>query len=126
MGPGNLDERGARSFKFHASVTPATVYPWGEALSVANDGTTQAAMFELTSRYPVSMSHLAGDGVETDVTLAYTPIDSAGADTHHIAHRDGVEEVLTSITPATKTTVFSSAIAADAHGTVFYEHLVTG
>ena len=122
LGPGQLANRDGRSFRFRVSVSPASVYPWIEALSLANEGVTEASIIEWTSENPISMTTARGDTVKTDVILDNTPVDDDPTETHHIVYRDGVTEVADSITPATKTVVLSPNLDADEYAVVVYEH----
>lgn len=124
LGPGALNQRDERVFNFRVSVSPATMYPWGDAFTIPNEGVTEASILELTSANQLSMHTAEGDTVFTDIILDHTPIDDDPAFTHHDVYRDGVTEVLTSITPATKTCVLGTNLDADEVAVVVYEHVV--
>ena len=47
--------------------------PWGESFTVANHGTTRAAVYEYYSDYRHVLHTHIGDGSDTSFTLGYTP-----------------------------------------------------
>ena len=73
QGRTGITEQGVHVAKFSCIVNPSDVWPWGEALTIAVDGDTQADGVEWFSENRVSMHAFAGDAADVAITLTYEP-----------------------------------------------------
>jgi len=124
VGPQGVNQRGENNFRYHVVVRPTDTYPWGEALSLSNEGTTGAVMFEWTSEYRVTMDTIVVAAATASITLAYTPaMDDVAAGNGILMYVNGADysASLTSVTPATKAVAFTATSQDDDIGVVIYE-----
>lgn len=78
LGISTLTERAELNARLSLTIQSADRYPWGELLSLANEGATEALIIPFTSDYFVDLHAFVGDGTTDDVVLEHTP---AGSDT---------------------------------------------
>ena len=124
VGPQGVNMRGENIFRYHVVVRSTDTYPWGEALSGANEGTTGAVMFEWTSEYRLSMDTIVLEAATAQITLSYTPgmttITSGSGILMYVNGADYSANLLT-VTPSTKVVTFTATSQADDIGVVMYE-----
>lgn len=126
LGPSTINERGEINSRLSLTVQMADTYPWGEALSLANQGATEALMILMGSDYWIDVDVLVGDGTEKDIVLAYEPVGNHTADPARVmVYKDGVPlEPTTDFTVdlETKTVTLTAAPTAGSVVVVWYEH----
>ena len=125
LGPGSVNEQGAATFRFSVAVTHWGIYPWGESLTTAAEGATEAAMVEMTSDNWLLIHTFVGDNTATSFTVDETP---AGDDTSDCVQcwKDGVLAAPTTaftVVTATKTITPVTKPAAAEKWVVLYEVL---
>jgi hypothetical protein len=70
-------ERTNATYLYDIVSNKASVHPWGEAMSVLNDGTLKMPAFRFTSPYRTRFQRWTGNGVLTTFTLAEEPVPNA-------------------------------------------------
>ena len=123
MGVTGLNMRGENIARFHAIVSPSALYPWGESLSIANEGTGRAVMLEWTTENKVSLDTIHLGAATTSIVLARTPaMSTVTAGSGILLWVNGTAEALLTVVPATKTATFAAQSAGDI-GVVAYEYI---
>ena len=79
LGPGGL-RTGANALtnRYGVIAVRTDTYPWGEAFTNANQGTTGAVMIPFWTENRVALHTHMGDGADTTFTLTYTPAAADG------------------------------------------------
>jgi len=116
VGPQGVNQRGENVFRYHVVVRPIDTYPWGEALSTANEGTTGAVIIEWNSENKVSLDTIKVAAATAQITLAYTPaMTTVTANSGLIAYKNGASysASLLTVTPATKVVTFTATAQDD-------------
>lgn len=78
MARDGFQERAPAAFRYKVQVNAVDQYPWGLALSEANNGTTESSGFYVTSENRIAIHAFTGDGIETAFNLDYTPAEASG------------------------------------------------
>lgn len=110
LGPGGISERNPHVSRYSAVIDPSSNYPWGTALSVANNGATALDVFEFFAENRVGIHVYVGDSTNgTDGTATFT-LDYKPAGDHStdkvMVWKDGVLQTATThytVTTATST-----------------------
>lgn len=125
LGPTSIADVSERSWRYEVVVNPTSKYPWGELLTLENDGCTRASLFETTSEYWPDIVVAYGDDALTSVTLPYEP---AGDETTNKTQAwiDGTTKALDSVDTATKLVSWTTALAAGEKMALLYEHEQSG
>jgi len=125
LGPSTFNERGEINARLAVTIQSADKYPWGEALSVANEGVTNGVMIPFTSDYWVDIHAFVGDGSTTTVTLDHTPAgDGTGTPARVLVWKNGTALTVTSdftVNTSTKVVTFVTAPAAGDKVIIWYE-----
>ncbi len=117
------EEVAAADWPYTGTPQLAAKYPWGLAFSTSNNGATRATKARLTSRYPLTMHTLVGNGAVTAMNLDYSP---ASDDTGFVVKvfRDGVELTKTTdftVNPGLKKITLNSIPTAGQKVVALYE-----
>jgi hypothetical protein len=122
LGPAGLTMRGENLARYHCIVSPTSLLPWGESMSLDNEGTTRAPILEWISEYKLSIDTIALEAATAQITLAYTPaMDAVTAGSGILGFSDGSPITLTSVDPGTKVVDFTGP--GESTGVFLYEHL---
>ncbi len=125
LGPSTLNERGEINARLSVVIQSADKYPWGEALSITNEGVTGGVIIPFTSDYWVDLHAFVGDGSATTVTLDHTPAgDGTGTPARVLVWKNGTALAVTTdftVNTATKVVTFTSAPAAGDKVEIWYE-----
>lgn len=110
QGRGGISNKNPHTSRYSAVIDPSDAYPWGLALSTANNGATTLDVFEFTAEHRVAMHVYVGDSTNgtdgtTSFILDHTP---AGDDTTNkvMAWKNGTAMTKTThftVTPSTRT-----------------------
>lgn len=121
LGLQGVNMRGENIARFRAMVRATDLYPWGEAIDEADEGSTSVPIFEWTSENKVSMDTIHLGDATTEITLSYTPAMSAvDAGNGILFYVNGTATALTGVTPGTKVATFAAQSQGDI-GVVVYE-----
>lgn len=108
------------TYSFDVTVDRSTKTPWGDTLSIANDGTTQSSGKLFWSENRVSMHAFKGNASLTNFAVTYTP-SSAVLNTKNLVFKNGTKQT-TGVTISGKTFTFGAAPANGDNVVVVYEH----
>jgi hypothetical protein len=123
LGVTGLNMRGENIARYHVIVSPSALYPWGEALSLANEGTGRAVMLEWTSENKITLDTIHLGAATAEITLARTPaMDTVDAGSGILLWVNGETEPLLTVTPSTKVATFAAQSQGDI-GVVAYEYV---
>jgi len=103
MSPAAMPQREGVDMNFNFAVKPAASMPWGEALTLADHGRTQAQILFWAAPYPMTMVAFVGDGTTDDVVLPFTPAGDHTANPQVVYAYDATNGV--DLTPTTDFTV---------------------
>ncbi|GAB4434142.1 MAG: hypothetical protein Kow00120_00300 [Anaerolineae bacterium] len=129
LGAGQVTQRQELTARLALTIQGSDVYPWGEAISLANEGATEGLMILFAADYWVDLHAFVGDGTTDTVVLQYTPAgDHTATPARCTVYEDGTALTPTTdwqLNPATKTLTFQagSIPAAGAKVAIWYEHL---
>lgn len=73
LGISTLTQRERLSARLSLTIQAADRYPWGESITLANEGANNALAIFFTSDYFVDLHAFKGDGTTTTVVLDHTP-----------------------------------------------------
>lgn len=126
QGPGNFQTgENPALYNYEVVVNRATKFPWGQALTLNDQGTLKAGGTDFWSENRVTLHAFKGDGTEDEIIVDYTPV-SGTLNTKNFVHTDGVKETTDiTITPATKLFDFTAAPSAGETVVIFYEHTLS-
>lgn len=113
LGRSGFTERGEAIYRYRVIANKFSKYPWGVALTNADDGTTGAVYFEFFSDYRVALHTFVGDNSATSFTVDYTPVNDTDV-VKFFTTSTGAAVTVSTITPGTKTIELSAAPAAAA------------
>lgn len=128
LGISSINQRAELTARLKLTIQSADTFPWGEALTVANEGATEGLMIPFTSDYWVDLHAFQGDGAVDDVVLDHTPAgDHTASPARVLVYSDGVALTPTTdfiVTVATKTVTFQAGHipAAGKNVEIFYEY----
>ncbi len=126
-GISTFTERTALNALLTLTIQTADRYPWGEQITLANEGATNALMFPFTSDYFIDLHAFVGNGTITTVVLERTPAgDHAATPQRVFVYVNG-----SPLTPGSgftvnvpnKTVTFTTAPAAGAKCEILYEYV---
>lgn len=111
-GPGGLNEQGEVTRSYQVTVNKASCFPWGQALTADNVGTTGAVMIEFFAENRFTFQTYIDDGATGSFTLERTP---AGDETTNKAKlwRNGTEISISSLSTTTRQISFSAGTSGD-------------
>lgn len=126
QGPGQFQTgENAALYNYEVTVNRASKYPWGQALTLNDQGALKAGGFPFWSENRVSMHAFRGDGTEDEIIVDYTPV-SGTLNTKNFVHVDGVKETTDiTITPATRLFDYGTPPSAGETVVIFYEHTLS-
>ena len=129
LGAGTVTQRQELSARLALTIQTSDVFPWGEALSLANEGATEGLMIMFSADHWLDLHAFVGDGTTDTVTLTYTPAgdDTATPQRVHV-YVDGTALTPTTdftVSVATKVLTFQagSIPAAGEKVEIWYEHV---
>lgn len=111
-------DQGADDVNSYALIpTPITTTPWGAALSLLNNGATEAVRLRLMSDYPLMFEFGTGNNTLPTFNLVKTPISAAKT----VAWVNGTPASVSSVDTSAKTVTLASAPAHLAAVAIAYE-----
>ena len=89
----SAQERAAATIRYRCTTNPTDTFPWGLAVSDANNGCTEAAAFVITAENRIHMHRFTGNASAVQFNLDYTPAEASGDKCH--VYVDGVLQAYT-------------------------------
>lgn len=134
LGPSGLSEINPHSSRYSAVIDPSDKFPWGQALSVSNNGATTFDVFEFFAENPVALHVYIGDSTNgtdgtQEFTLDYTPAGDHSTNKVR-AWKNGTLQTATThytVVPSTKTVEMTAGVRplAGEELVVAYEYVTT-
>lgn len=127
QGRSGITEQGIHVARFSCIANPTDLWPWGETLTIVDDGDTQADGVEWFSENRVSLHTHVGNNSDTTCTLAYTPAAESGAKA--IAWQTGAEMTYGAgagnyvVVASTKAWTFGTAPGTGVKSVLCYEYI---